>query len=45
MEIKTYLEKTIFKDDLSAGDKLEIAKQKLSNVDAVQETFKSLIAE
>lgn len=45
MEIKTYLEKTIFKDDLSAGDKLEIAKQKLSNVDAVQEAFKSLIAE
>lgn len=45
MEIKTNLEKIIFKDGLSAGDKLEIAKQKLSNVDAVQEAFKSLIAE
>ena len=45
MEIKNYLEKAIFKDGLSAGDKLEIAEQKLSNVDAVQEAFKSLIAE
>lgn len=45
MEVKKYLEKTIFKDGLTAGGKLEIAEQELSNVNAVQEAFKSLIAE
>lgn len=44
MEIKTYLEKTIFKDVSSAKQKLEIAEHELLNVNAVQKAFKSMIA-
>lgn len=45
MEIKNYLKQTIFEDDLTAAKKLEIAEQELSNVDAVHETLKSMVAE